>query len=419
MITRWSALSMTLALLLVLAACNHDDDDADEVKPIEFTVGIAASVPETPTNPAIEPAVAYDGTRLHMVYCQHDGAGLHNLMYVARVGAGSFSAPAPVFPASAADSRNPHVHLDGAGTLHIVWEEGTSPNRDIYYSTINASGSIATASNLSNTVGQDEASARVHVDGTGRVHVVWEGATPPPTPSSSIFYRRTQGSVFLAVDVLPKAEGGNQPAQMPDITTDAGDRVFVIWSEQNGPARSLRMVRSDDNGANFGTPPDRHHVLSGSVDMTWPRIVGGNDGEVFLCFTGQDAQGERGVFASFTRTGFSMAQPGQLASSETGGLRDPAIAAYRRDNGAHTVMIAWSDGGPSGGSIAIHASHDSGRTYPEGATNLSQGNTQPATNLRPAIAMDDNELLAAWQAQPQGGGTMRVWASNTSYKLPK
>jgi hypothetical protein len=257
------------------------------------------------------------------------------------------------------------------------------------------------------------------VDGTGRVHVVWEGATPAPSPSSSIFYRRTQGSVFLSVDVLPKADGGNQPAQMPDITTDAGDRVFVIWAEQNGAVRSLRMVRSDDNGANFGTPPDRDFVLSGTVDMTWPRIIGGNDGQVFLCFTGQDSQAERGVFASYTSTGFSMALPGQLALSQTGGLRDPAIAAYRRDNGAHTVVIAWSDGGPSGGSIVIHASHDSGRTYPEGTTDLSQGNTQPATNLRPAVALDDNELIACWHAQPQGGGTVRIWTSNTSYKLPR
>jgi hypothetical protein len=412
---RLALLGAIAAALLV--ACDHNKDEK-ELKPVEITPGIAVAQPTTGTDPAIEPAVAYDGTRVHLVYSQNNGAGRHDLMYVARVGAGPFSNPAPVFPASASDSRNTDVHLDANGTLHIVWEEGTSPNRDIWYATINASGSISTASNLSTTVDQDEANPRVHVDGNGRVHVVWEGSTPPPTPTTSIFYRRTQGSIFLATVTLPKAPNSNQPAQMPDIATDAGGRIYAVWAEQNGPSRDIRMVRSDDGGMNFGTSQGQDFVVRGTVDMTSPRIVGGKDGEVFLCFVGQDTQGERAVYATYTRTGFSMAQPGQLASSKAGGLREPAIAAYKRNSGEHTVMIAWNDGTAAGGNIVVHASHDSGANYPKSPTNLSQGNTQPATNRRPAIAMDNNELVTAWEGQPQGGGVLKTWTSTSTYKLP-
>jgi hypothetical protein len=401
----------------LLAGCGPGDEDETELKPVEFTIGVAVAEPAAPANPAIEPAVAYDGTRVHLVYCQNDGNGLHDLMYTSRIGAGSFATPAPVFPASTVDSRNPHVYLADSGTLHIVWEEGTSPNRDIYYATINASGIISAAANLT-TSAEDEANPRVHVDSSGRVHVVWEGSTPPPSPTISIFYRRTQGAIFLSPVVLPKANG-NQPAQMPDIATDIGDRVYVVWAEQNGTSRDIRMVRSDDNGANFGTPPGKSYAISGSIDMTQPRIAGGTDGEVFMCFIGQDDQGERAVFATFTRSGYSMVTPGQLASSETGGIRDPAIAAFEQDNDDFTVVIAWSDGGATGGNILVHASADNGGNYPKSPTDLSQGNTQPASNNRPAIAMDDNELIVVWQGQPQGGGVVRTWTSNNSYKLPK
>lgn len=402
---------------MMLAGCPGPEDDEPELDPIEVTIGVAVAEPANPTDPAIEPAVAYDGTRLHMVYSQNDGNGDHDLFYVSRVGGGNFSAPAPVHPASAGDSRRADVYLDGNGTLHIVWEEGTSPNREILYATINSSGTISPASNLSSSV-EDEANPRVHVDSSNRVHAVWEGSTPPPTPTISVYYRRTQGSVFLAPVVLPKASG-NQPAEMPDIACDAGDRVYVAWAEPNGTARNIRLLRSDDNGANFGSPPGTAFAVSGSVDMTFPRLAGGNDGELFLAFVGQDTQGERGMYVTYTRSGYSMALPGQLASSQTGGIRDPAIAAFHRGEDKYTVAVAWCDGGGTGGNIMLHASQDNGGNYVGDPHDLSQGNTQPASNRFPALALDDNELIAAWQGQPQGGGVIRAWASNSSYKLAK
>ncbi|MBX3458791.1 MAG: hypothetical protein KF696_02360 [Planctomycetes bacterium] len=409
---------LPIALLALLSGCPSEEEEAADLKPIEITVATATGQPATPTNPAIEPAVAYDGTRVHLVYCQHDGSGNHNLMYTARVGAGSFASPAPLHPASAGDSRKPHCCLDTAGTLHVVWEEGTSPNRDIWYVTINAVGTISTATPLTATP-EDEASPRVHVDASGRVHAVWQGIATSPSPSSAVFYRRTQAGLFLPAVILPKVNAG-QPAEMPDITTDAFGRVYAVWAEQNGTSRDIRMVRSDDNGANFGHPPGgTGFVASGSVDLTFPRVAGGKDGEVFLAYLGQDSQGDRAVFATFTQSGYSMASPGQLASSATGGLRDLAIAAFHRGDDKYNVFVAFNDGGPTGGNIVVRASHNNGANFPGKAKDLSQGSTQPASNRLPAIALDDNELIAAWEAQPQGGGVVRIWQSTNSYKLPK
>lgn len=402
-------------LALLISACPAEDEDDEEVKPIKITQGVAIPQPATPTNQAIEPAIAYDGTRTHMVYCQYDGTTRHDLMYTQRVGAGSFTTATAVFPASTAESRNPHIFLDGTGTLHIVWVEGISPNREIYYATRTAGGSLTTPTNMTNT-SEDENNPRVHVDSASRIHVVWEGSTTPPNPTTAIFYRRTSGSVFLSAVILPKAMG-NMPAEMPDLCTDQGDRIYVVWAESDGTSRNIRMVRSDDNGANFGGVGSGL-AASGSVDMTQPRVEGGLDGEVFLAFVGQALNGDRALFATFTRTGGTFAAPGQLITSQTGGIRDPEIAVHRRPDDNFTVMLVCNDGGMTGGNILVKSSSDNASSWPGDPVNISQGNSQPSTNQRPVLDLDDNELIVTWFAQPQGGGTVTTWTAVNDYELP-
>lgn len=405
-----------LAMLLLLTGCPPEDDEEDVVKPVKITVGVAVAEPATPAAPAIEPAVAYDGTRVHMVYCQDNSSGRRDIMYVQRVGGGAYTTPAPVFAASTVDSRTPAVCLDSTGTLHMVWAEGTTPNRDIYYATRTAGGVLSTPANLTVTA-DDEANPRVTVDSTGRVHVVWEGSTPPPSPTTAVFYRRTQGGIFVAATVLPKANGA-QPAEMPDITVDEANRVYVVWSEQTGTARNIRMLRSDDNGANFGSTGNGF-AFHGGVDLTQPRVRAGEDGTVFFTFIGQESGGDRGVYASYTRTGYTPASPTLLASSKTGGLRDPEIAVFQRTDDSYTIAIACNDGTGTGGEVIVFASHNDGVNYGKDPTILSQGNTQPTTNRGPAIAMDDNELVVCWEAQPPGGGVVRTWTSASTYEIPK
>lgn len=405
-----------LALLMLLTGCPAEDDEEDEVKPVKITVGVAVAEPAAPAFPAIEPAIAYDGTRTHIVYCQDNGAGQRDIMYVQRVGGGAFTAPAAIFPASAGDSRTPGVFLDTAGTLHMVWAEGTSPNREIYYATRTSVGVVSTPANLSVST-DDEANPRVAVDSTGRVHVVWEGSTPPPSPTTAIFYRRTQGGIFVAATVLPKANGA-QPAEMPDIGVDEANRVYVVWAEQTGTARNIRLLRSDDNGANFGSTGNGF-AFHGGVDMTQPRVVGGEDGTVFFTFVGQAVNGDRGLYAGVTRTGYTPNGSILLLDSQTGGLRDPELSIFQRDNDEYTVAIVCNDGTGTGGEVVVFASHDSGENFFENPVSLSQGNTQPTTSRGPAIAMDDNELVACWEAQPPGGGVVRTWTSASTYTIPK
>jgi len=403
---------LCLAALLV-GACGSPEEDEDKPKPTSITPGVALAEPLASANAAIEPTLAYDGTRVHLVYCQNTGAANHNVVYSQRVGGGPFSAPAPLFPTSTNDSRRPHAVLDSAGTLHVVWVEGTAPNRDVFYVTRSATGVISTESNLSNTVSGDENNPRIHADVTGRIHVVWEGTSGL---TSAIFYRRTVGSVFAATQTLPFTTSGIS-GEMPDVGVDVDQHVYVVWAENVGPNRVIRMMRSDDNGTTFGDI-NGGIAVGGSADKTEPRIACGDLGEVILTFVAQNMTGERALFVTHTQTGGTFAGPGQLFSSTTGGVRSPSIARFKQSNGDRIVMIAFNDGPAVGGNTLVIASRDGGQNWPNDPVDLSASNSQPATNRTPAVAMDDNEVVVAWAAQPTGGGVVTTFTSSSTYSLP-
>ncbi|MBK9973168.1 MAG: hypothetical protein IPP14_00060 [Planctomycetes bacterium] len=411
------SLAFVLCLVaLVLAGCGAGNDQNDPPKPINITPGVAQAEPIAPTNAAIEPTIAYDGTRTHLVYCQNGGAANHDLMYCQRVGGGTFSAPAALFAASTNDSRRPHCALDSAGNLHVVWVEGTAPNRDIMYCTRSTAGVISSASNLSNTVGQDENNPRIHIDVAGRLHIVWEGSTPPPSPTSAAFYCRTVGSVFASPVAMPFGMSGIS-GEMPDVGTDADQHVYVVWSESVGPNRIIRMMRSDDNGANFNNIGGGTAV-GGTADKTEPRIVCGLLGEVVLTFVAQNTAGDRALFGCNTQTGGTFTDPVVLFNSTTGGVRSPSISRFRQSDGVRVIAVAFNDGAAGGGNILVKTSRDGGFSWPGDPVDLSIGNSEPSTNRTPATALDDNELILAWAGQPMGGGVVRSFTSANTYGIP-
>lgn len=405
----------TLFLALLLTACPKEEDEAKDLDPIKFSTVGALAEPTLPTNPAVDPINVFDGTLNNLVYSQFDGTQF-DLKFVQRSGQNNYSVPVDVFAASTGDSRNPDMAFDSGGTLHIVWEEGSSPNRDIFYCTRTSGGIYSGAQNLSNTT-EDDANPAIHVDSSDRVHVVWQGATPNPGSTTATFYRRTQSSVFLAAQQMPFSTTG-VAAEQPDVTTDLGNRVYIIWAETVGLTRDLRMLRSDDNGANFGAPSGKELIVSGSVDITEPKIAGGLDGEVFIAFLGQDTAGERGVFTTFTRTGGSVADPLQIHSSNSGGIRDLAMSAFKRASDDFSVMLTVNDGSVGGGNALLFSSYDNGENYPGDPVNVTSGNSQDNTSVRPCVSVAKDAVVVVYEGQPTGGGIVRTFTVTMTYDIP-
>lgn len=401
---------LPLIAVLLLSACGQDEETEEGGPAIVVTVGTVVSQPSSPSNPAIEPATAFDGDKVFLVYAQDDGTGSHDITFAEQPVGGNFSSAVVIAATGGLDSRRPHCALDSAGTLHIVWEEATgTANREIYYGTRTSAGAI-TSQNLTATPTDDEAGPRVYVDRSDRVHIVWERA-------GDIWYRRKTTS-FSTPEMLPHTATGTL-ASNADITGDAADRIYVTWVESIGVNQNLRILRANP-GASFGEVSADGLAQRGSVIMSQPRLVGAANGQVFLAFIGQDSSGDRALLFSVTVNGgvdFTLARA--IHTADAPAIRDPALAVRARAGDLNlTLMLAVNDGTAAGGHIQLFASRDSGLNFSGGPHNLSASGTEAGQNTAPVIMLDDDSIAAAWMGKPSGGGTTRIMTSLSTYSLP-
>ncbi|MCC6573198.1 MAG: hypothetical protein IT462_05340 [Planctomycetes bacterium] len=396
---------------LALAACGPEDDEEEPGGPaIEITIATPVSLPLTPTNPAVDPAAAFDGAKLYVVYAQEDGTGSHDIVFAEQPVGGAFSSPVVVEATGGLDSRNPHCALDSTGTLHIVWEEATgTANREIHYATRTSAGVIV-SQNLTATASEDEAGPRVYVDKSDRVHIVWESA-------GDIWYRRRTTS-FQAAVMLPHTATGTI-GNSADVTGDSQDRIYVTWVESIGVNQNLRILRANPGGS-FAEVSTDGLAQRGSVIMSQPRLAGGASGQVFLAFIAQDSSGDRALaFCATVDGGATFSVPSIIYGADAPNIRDPYIAVRSRAGDTNlTIMLAINDGSTAGGNIQLYASRDSGLNFSGGAHNISAIDTTAGQNSAPVIALDDDSLAAAWIGKPAAGGVLRIMTSVSSYALP-
>lgn len=126
--------------------------------------------------PAI--AAAASGS-LHVVWADdrdHAGGGAvqHEIYHLTRSGAGVWGTPTRLSEALDSDSLVPAVAVDGAGGVHVAWEDDRDGDFAIYYrADEDGSGDWGAERRITDAVG---ASGGVHVavDSWQRVHLVWE-----------------------------------------------------------------------------------------------------------------------------------------------------------------------------------------------------------------------------------------------------
>jgi hypothetical protein len=74
-------------------------------------------------------------------------------------------------------SKNPSVALDSNHHINVVWQDYTPGDYDLYYKRSTDGGTTWTTKRLTWTPGYSFQPA-ISVDSTGDIHVVWEDLTP-------------------------------------------------------------------------------------------------------------------------------------------------------------------------------------------------------------------------------------------------
>jgi hypothetical protein len=114
--------------------------------------------------------------------------GLTDICYKQSTDAGASWSTNKKLTWTAGDSKSPAIAIDALNVLHVVWFDYTPGNPDIYYrNSTDAGATWSTIQNLTLNSGNSMYPAMA-VDSSGNVHVLWEDDTPG---NKEIYYRKS------------------------------------------------------------------------------------------------------------------------------------------------------------------------------------------------------------------------------------
>jgi len=122
------------------------------------------------------PVIARDfQDTLHVVWFDNS-PGNNEILYIFKATAGTWSTPENI-SLSSGDSLSPAIGFDSTGMVHIVYSDNICGNYDVYYLNKSYGGTWGSLINLSYSTGQST-NPDLAIDINDGVHIVWEDNTP-------------------------------------------------------------------------------------------------------------------------------------------------------------------------------------------------------------------------------------------------
>jgi hypothetical protein len=169
--------------------------------------------------------IADSSGNVHVVW-QDDFPGNSEIYYKRSINGGSTWGNIRRLTWTSGGSYNPFIFLDQYNTIHLVWNDNTPGNQEIYYR-VSTNGGVnwSTSKRLTWNSGIS-LSPIISVDLNDNIHIVWADHT---TGVSEIYYKRsTNGGVnWGSSKRLTWAYGGSYTS---DLTVDSSDNIHVFWA---------------------------------------------------------------------------------------------------------------------------------------------------------------------------------------------
>jgi len=287
------------------------------------------------------------------------------------------------------DSYNSAVAIDSNDAIHVVWNDDSSGNDEIYYKSSKDGGTTWSYNKrLSWTSGFSyNWHPKIAIDASDVIHIVWRASRPDHT---DIYYRRSQdGGTNWSTTKRLTWTSGFSPS--PDIAIGSGDAVHVVWYDDTPGNEEIYYKSSPDGGTNWD-PAKRLTWTSGRsyspaiasnssamIHVVWPD---GTPGNVEIYYKGSDDGG----------TSWTTARRLTWTSDNS---YSPAIAL---DSGG-SVQVVWYDDTPGNYEIYHKRSTDGGTSW----TAAKRLTWTADASEEPDMAIDSGDIISvAWDDDTPG-----------------
>jgi BNR repeat-containing family member len=284
---------------------------------------------------SLHPAIAADsGNALHVVW-EDDTSGSYDIYYKKSADGGTSWSTAKRLFWTSGGSYYPALDIDSGGVIHVVWDDNTVGNEEIYYKRSSDGGATWSAvKRLTWTAGTSQNIA-IDIDSGGAIHVVWEDCTPG---HFEIYYKRSSdgGATWSTAKRLTWTSGWSWG---PAIAIDSSDAICAVWDWDNNTLGYAEIYyrRSPDAGTTW-TPAKR---LTWTGKSWYPTIAIDLSSNIHVVWEDDTlAYGE--IYYVRSPDGGMSWNATQRLTWTAGNSLNPAIAI---DSGGD-IHVVWEDSTP-------------------------------------------------------------------------
>jgi len=219
-------------------------------------------------------------------------------------------------------SQCPSIAIDSKGTVHLVWQDNTLGNEEIFYAFKPKSARWSKPINISND-SYPSYLPKLKVDKNDNLHIVWCGS------SQRIFYRqRRKDGKWSILEIINTVE----PIRELKIDVDSVGRVFMIWSAWTGDIYRIYFSVREINGV--WTPPVP--IISGcqGEDIKGIAINVDKKGNIHVVFT--QGKGRQCIFYIMRDTKGVWSQPLNILPADSM-VYLPVLTSDKEEN----IHVSW------------------------------------------------------------------------------
>jgi BNR repeat-like domain len=194
------------------------------------------------------PVIAVDSfDNLHVVWYD-DTPGNSEIYYKKSTDEGKTWTASRRLTWTSGESVSPDLALDSADSLHLVWEDGTPGNYEIYYMRSTDYGVNWTSAQRLTWTSGESGGAAIAVDSSGKLHVAWHDDTPG---NFEIYYKKSNdgGATWGASQRLARTP---DESVAPDIIFQSPGNIHVVWEDYTPGNNEIYYRKSSDLGATWG-----------------------------------------------------------------------------------------------------------------------------------------------------------------------
>lgn len=239
------------------------------------------------------------------------------------------------------DDQNPQIAIDTRGNSYVVWEGFDGEDQEIYWVTIDSSGTPRSPKLISTHPDNEKYNDRyphVVVDSSGVSYVVWEGFDGG---DQEIYWVRidSKGESGPVIKISTHPDNERYHDQNPHLALDDAGSCYVVWEGFDGADQEIYWIRIDSDG----NPSDPikvsdhpNNILSNDRN---PQITVNSAGTSFIAWNGFDGT-ERNIYWSVLTFNGEKQQiiPIPVPGGVHGDARNPCLQLDILDNS----YVVWS-----------------------------------------------------------------------------